>query len=103
MRVVVFVTLQNAYYLRTQHSLDVVDGVVTSLKAANLTNAGDKILVASEDSSALSALSSAIPAVKLVYDVKYLDPISVDETVLRVCFLLLDACVCGVQFCCVSS
>lgn len=103
MRVVVFVTLQNAYYLRTQHSLDVVDGVVTSLKAANLTNAGDKILVASEDSSALSALSSAIPAVKLVYDVKYLDPISVDETVLRVCFLLFDAFVCGVQFCRVSS
>ena len=73
---------------------------MTSLKAANLTNADDKILVASEDSSALSSLSSAIPAVKLVYDVKYAHPISVNLTVLQVCFLLFDACVSGVQFFC---
>lgn len=72
--------------------------MVTSLKAANLTNVGDKILVASEDSSALSALSSSVPAVKLVYDVKYASPISVDAAVLQVCFPLLDARVSVVQF-----
>lgn len=78
--------LQNAYYLRTQHNLDVVDAVVTSLTKANLTNASDKLMVASEDSSALAAIQNLAPSVKLVYNVPYNpdSPISVTSSVLQV-------------------
>jgi len=79
-------SLQNAYYLRTQHNLDVVDAVVTALTKANLTSASDKIMVASEDSSALAAIQNLVPSVKLVYNVPFnpSNPISVTTPVLQV-------------------
>lgn len=82
----IFISLQNAYYLRTQHNLDVVDAVVTAITKANLTSASDKILVASEDSSALAAIQNLVPSVKLVYNVPFNpdNPISVTLPVLQV-------------------
>jgi len=82
----IFISLQNAYYLRTQHNLDVVDAVVTAITKANLTSASDKILVASEDSSALAAIQNLVPSVKLVYNVPFnpTNPISVTLPVLQV-------------------
>lgn len=81
----VYVNLQNAYYLRTQHNLDVVDAVVTAITKANLTSASDKILIASEDSSALAAIQNLLPSVKLVYNVPFnpTNPISVTLPVLQ--------------------
>ncbi|KAG0561173.1 hypothetical protein KC19_9G042500 [Ceratodon purpureus] len=81
----IYVNLQNAYYLRTVHNLDLVDAVVTSLTKANLTNASDKVFVASEDSSALAALQNLMPAVKTVYVVPYsaANPYSVTPAVLQ--------------------
>uniref|UniRef100_A0A7I4D1P1 glycerophosphodiester phosphodiesterase n=1 Tax=Physcomitrium patens TaxID=3218 RepID=A0A7I4D1P1_PHYPA len=63
----VYVNVQNAYFVRTVKSLDMVSAVVTSLTTANLTNVGDKVYLASEDSSALAAFQSLIPSVQRVY------------------------------------
>lgn len=74
--------------MRTQKNLDLVDAVVTSLTKANLTNASDKVFVASEDSSALAALQNLIPAVKTVYAIPYQEggnAVSVTTPVLQVC------------------
>lgn len=84
------VVFQNSYYLRTQHNLDVVDAVVSSLTKANMTNASDKVFVASEDSSALATLQHLLPVIKLVYKVKYENPISVTLPVLQVRCLFVE-------------
>lgn len=65
---------------------------MTALTKANLTNANDKIMVASEDSSALAAIKNLIPSTKLVYNVPYNpdNPISVTSPVLQVRALQAD-------------
>lgn len=80
-----YVNLQNAYYLRTEHNLDMVNAVVTALTKANLTNVNDQIMIASEDSSALASIKNLVPSIKLVYNVPYNpnSPISVTSPVLQ--------------------
>jgi glycerophosphoryl diester phosphodiesterase len=70
----IYIDVQNAVYLRTFHSLDIVDAVINALKTANLTSETDKVLIASEDSSALAAFQQAMPYHQRVYRVPYLNP-----------------------------
>lgn len=79
-RVGIYIDVQNAVYLRTFHSLDIVDAVINALKTANLTSETDKVLIASEDSSALAAFQQAMPYHQLVYRVPYLNPNAVTVT-----------------------
>jgi len=65
----IYIDIQNAVYLRTAHSLDVVDAVINALKNANLTSGTDKVLIASEDSSVLLAFQQSLPFLQRVYHV----------------------------------
>ncbi|XP_024364642.1 glycerophosphodiester phosphodiesterase GDPDL7 isoform X2 [Physcomitrium patens] len=62
-----YVNVQNAYKVYRLKNLDMVSAVATALAVADLTNAGDKVLLASEDTSALNAFQEVIPNVRLVY------------------------------------
>ena len=78
--------------MRTEQNLDLVDAVVTSLTKANLTNSSDKVLVGSEDSSALVALQNLMPGVKTVYVIPFNEDssFSVTPTVLQVCHAIVQ-------------
>ncbi len=64
-----------------------MDAVINALKTANLTKETDKVLIASEDSSALAAFQQAMPYHQRVYRVPYLNPnaVTVTPPVLQVC------------------
>lgn len=63
-----------------------VSAVVTSLTTANLTNVGDKVYLASEDSSALAAFQSLIPSVQRVYVTPDTGDVTITTAVLQVCY-----------------
>jgi hypothetical protein len=60
-----------------------VDAVINALKTANLTSETDKVLIASEDSSALVAFQQAMPYHQRVYRVP--NAVTVTPPVLQVC------------------
>lgn len=79
--------LQNAYKVYRLKNLDMVSAVATALAVADLTNAGDKVLLASEDTSALNAFQEVIPNVRLVYVIANNEmDYSVPREVLKVCY-----------------
>ncbi|KAL3675257.1 hypothetical protein R1sor_025205 [Riccia sorocarpa] len=74
-----FIDIQNAVYLRTSQNISVVDAVAVALKAAGYTNSSKKVIIQSEDSSALARLRDLNVTYPLTYLIPYtsLKPVEV--------------------------
>lgn len=70
---------QNAVYIRQKKNLAVVDGVVEAMKAAGYTNPSEKVMLQSEDSSALARLRTLNVSYPLMYRIVYstIAPVSI--------------------------
>ncbi|KAG6546300.1 hypothetical protein Mapa_012341 [Marchantia paleacea] len=66
-----FIDIQNAVYVRQKKNLAVVDGVVEALRAAGYTNPSEKVMLQSEDSSALARLRTLNVSYPLMYRIAY--------------------------------
>ncbi|BBN19110.1 protein MpGDPDL [Marchantia polymorpha subsp. ruderalis] len=75
----VFIDIQNAVYIRQKKNLAVVDGVVEAMKAAGYTNPSEKVMLQSEDSSALARLRTLNVSYPLMYRIVYstIAPVSI--------------------------